>query len=51
VKGGDDIRQEVIAMQVIKKLDKIFINSGIKLRLRPYNVIAVSVNSGIIGIY
>lgn len=51
VKGGDDLRQEIIAMQVIKKLQKIFKDAKIMAYLRPYEVIVTSANSGIIGFY
>lgn len=51
VKGGDDLRQEIIAMQIIKKLQKIFKEAKIMAYLRPYEVIVTSANSGIIGFF
>lgn len=36
VKGGDDLRQEVVAMQVISKMADIFKEEGLRLFLRPY---------------
>ena len=51
VKGGDDLRQEVLAMQLIRKLNEIFINEKVMAYLRPYEVIVTSSNSGIIGIF
>ena len=50
VKGGDDLRQEVLAMQIIRKLREIFRKENIMAYLRPYEVIVTSANSGIIGI-
>ena len=51
VKGGDDLRQEVLAMQIIRKLREIFRKENIMAYLRPYEVIVTSANSGIIGIF
>lgn len=36
VKGGDDLRQEVVAMQVISKMASIFKEDNLRLYLRPY---------------
>lgn len=49
VKGGDDLRQEIIAMQLIRRLQLIFKEVKIMAYLRPYEVIVTSANSGIIG--
>jgi len=49
VKGGDDLRQELIAMQIIKQMHKIFKKAELNLFLRPYDIIVTSANSGIIG--
>lgn len=48
VKGGDDLRQELMAMQVIQKLDSIFKASGLNLYLKPYEIIVTSENSGLL---
>eukprot|EP00466_Bigelowiella_natans_P017785 jgi/Bigna1/39092/e_gw1.30.137.1 len=47
-KGGDDLRQEVLAMQLIKMCDKIFTDAGLPLQLRPYEVVVTSPSSGLI---
>ena len=47
-KGGDDCRQEVIAMQWINLFDQIFTNAQLPLQLRPYGVLVTSPLSGII---
>lgn len=49
VKGGDDLRQEILAMQLIIKFKQIFDKANIKLHLRPYEIIVTSANSGILG--
>lgn len=49
VKGGDDLRQELFAMQLIKKFDDIFKQSNSRrLYLKPYEIIITSENSGLI---
>ena len=50
IKGGDDLRQELIAMQIIKQIHKIFNKAELNLFLRPYDIIVTSANSGIIGL-
>lgn len=47
-KGGDDCRQEVIAMQWISLFDQIFQNAQLPLQLRPYGVLVTSHLSGMI---
>lgn len=49
IKGGDDLRQEILAMQLIIKFKDIFDKANIKLYLRPYEIIVTSANSGILG--
>ncbi|CAG9327776.1 unnamed protein product [Blepharisma stoltei] len=48
VKGHDDLRQELLAMQVIKKCNEIFQAAKLRLYLRPYNILIISHNSGFI---
>lgn len=48
VKGGDDLRQEIVCMQVITKIRDIFRNAGLSLYLRPYEIIVTSESSGIL---
>ncbi|EAS00372.3 phosphatidylinositol 4-kinase (macronuclear) [Tetrahymena thermophila SB210] len=47
-KGGDDLRQEILAMQLIYKFQKIFMDAGLKLWLRPYEILVLSASSGIL---
>jgi len=48
VKGLDDMRQECLAMQMIKKFKIIFEEAGLSLWLRPYDILIFSHNMGII---
>jgi hypothetical protein len=48
VKSGDDILQEELAMQMIAQFSAIFMAEGLPLRLRPYRVMAISEQSGLV---
>ena len=47
-KANDDLRQEVMTMQLIKRFDEIFKNAQIPLKLRPYEILITSPSSGLI---
>jgi len=47
-KGGDDLRQEVLAMQFIASFDRIWRAASLPLWLRPYAVVCTSADSGLI---
>jgi phosphatidylinositol kinase/protein kinase (PI-3 family) len=47
-KANDDLRQELMTMQLIKKLSDIFKNAEIPLKLRPYEILITSPSSGLI---
>ena len=47
-KANDDLRQESLAMQLIKMISDIFIKSNLNLFLRTYEIIITSRNSGLI---
>ena len=49
IKGDDDLRQELIAMQLIRKMEKIWRNAGLTLSLRSYDILVTSEDSGILG--
>jgi len=51
VKGGDDLRQEVLATQLISKFYSLFQQANLELYLRPYDIIVTSPNSGFLGYY
>lgn len=48
IKSNDDLRQELLAMQLIKKCSEIFQREKLSLWLRPYSILVTSNNSGII---
>ena len=48
VKANDDLRQEAMTMQLIKKFDELFKNENIPLRLHPYEIIVTSNSGGLI---
>jgi hypothetical protein len=47
-KGGDDLRQEHLAMQLIKRFDTIFWGAGLPLWLRTYDVLVTAADAGLI---
>ena len=51
VKGGDDLRQEIVAMQLIKKLQALFQKEGASLTLHTYEIVVINSSSGIIGMF
>lgn len=46
MKGGDDLRQEVFAMQLFKKFDQIFKIEQTGLYIRPYEIMVTSSSAG-----
>ena len=47
-KANDDLRQELITMQIIKRFSQIFKDAEIPLKLRPYEILITSPTSGLI---
>ena len=47
-KADDDLRQEVLAMQLIQFFDKIFKKENSKLKLHPYEILITSSSSGLL---
>ena len=45
-KSNDDLRQELLAMQLIVRLDQIFKENDLNLKLKPYEIIVTSNSSG-----
>jgi hypothetical protein len=45
-KSNDDLRQELLAIQLIKRLKKIFDEANLSLYLHPYEIIITSHSSG-----
>eukprot|EP01062_Namystynia_karyoxenos_P023649 TRINITY_DN19159_c0_g1_i1.p1 TRINITY_DN19159_c0_g1~~TRINITY_DN19159_c0_g1_i1.p1 ORF type:complete len:778 (+),score=267.06 TRINITY_DN19159_c0_g1_i1:90-2423(+) len=48
IKAGDDMRQEVLAMQIIKCFDSVWREGGLPICLFPYHIMVTSDNAGII---
>jgi len=48
VKANDDLRQELIAMQIMKKFTSIWKEAGLGLKVRTYDILVTSEDSGII---
>ena len=48
VKGDDDLRQELLAMQFIKRVSEILQSANIHAYLHPYAIYATSSNTGLI---
>ncbi len=48
VKSGDDLRQEYMAMQLIKLVREIAVKENIKIWVKPYSVIPFNGDSGLI---
>lgn len=48
VKAGDDLRKEILAMQVIEYCGQIFKNEGIDIHLRPYQIVSTGYMAGLV---
>jgi phosphatidylinositol-4,5-bisphosphate 3-kinase catalytic subunit alpha/beta/delta len=49
-KMGDDLRQDILTLQMIKVMDIIWLENGLDLRMKPYRVIVTGDQSGIIEV-
>lgn len=38
-KNGDDLRQDILTLQLIKILDQIWLQNDLDLKMTPYNVV------------
>ena len=47
-KADDDLRQELMTMQLIKKFNEIFQYAEIPLKIKPYEILITSTSSGLI---
>jgi len=43
-KSGDDLRQDIVTLQILQVMDKIWLADGLDLRLKPYRCLATGVN-------
>uniref|UniRef100_A0A8D2CBV7 Phosphatidylinositol 4-kinase beta n=2 Tax=Sus scrofa TaxID=9823 RepID=A0A8D2CBV7_PIG len=48
VKCGDDLRQELLAFQVLKQLQSIWEQERVPLWIKPYKILVISADSGMI---
>ncbi|XP_067951586.1 phosphatidylinositol 4,5-bisphosphate 3-kinase catalytic subunit alpha isoform-like isoform X2 [Watersipora subatra] len=49
-KNGDDLRQDMLTLQVIRIMDNIWQNEGMDLKMLPYNVLATGNMVGLINV-
>lgn len=49
-KTGDDLRQDILTLQMIRVMDTIWLENGLDLRMKPYQVVATGDQSGIIEV-
>jgi phosphatidylinositol kinase/protein kinase (PI-3 family) len=47
-KANDDLRQELMAMQLIRRFQEVFQEALIPLKLKPYEILITSSSSGLI---
>jgi len=45
-KHGDDLRQDQLVLQMIDLMDKLLRRENLDLKLKPYNVMAISSKHG-----
>ncbi len=50
VKAGDDLRQEQLAIQLIKQFDQIFKEEDVDVFLKPFTVMSVSSDAGLVQV-
>jgi phosphatidylinositol-4,5-bisphosphate 3-kinase len=43
-KAGDDLRQDILTLQLLKIMDKIWLQDNLDMRLKPYRCLATGVN-------
>ena len=49
-KTGDDLRQDILTLQVLRIMDKIWLDRGLNLRLLPYGVVSTGDGIGMVEI-
>lgn len=47
-KTGDDLRMDMVAIQLIRIMDRLWLDNGIDLRMKPYKVMSTWDHTGII---
>ncbi|CAD8067341.1 unnamed protein product [Paramecium primaurelia] len=49
-KNGDDLKQDMLTLQIIKIIDTIWLDSGLDFKMKPYKVIATDDQVGMIEV-
>lgn len=49
-KSGDDLRQDILTLQLIRVMDKMWLDNGLDYKMRPYRVMATMDQVGFIEI-
>ena len=49
-KAGDDLRQDILTLQILRVLDKVWLDNGLNLNLLPYNVVSTGDGQGMVEI-
>ncbi|ETO17799.1 phosphatidylinositol-4,5-diphosphate 3-kinase [Reticulomyxa filosa] len=49
-KSGDDLRQDMLTIQILEIMDQMWLQNKIDLHLKPYRVLATGVNSNMEGV-
>lgn len=44
-KSGDDLRQDILTLQMLRIMDQIWLNDGVDLCMKPYKCIATGINA------
>eukprot|EP00457_Paulinella_chromatophora_P000957 gb/GEZN01000959.1/.p1 GENE.gb/GEZN01000959.1/~~gb/GEZN01000959.1/.p1 ORF type:complete len:1100 (-),score=179.27 gb/GEZN01000959.1/:106-3405(-) len=43
-KSGDDLRQDILTLQLLRVMDRLWLSQGLDLKMTPYEVIATGIN-------
>jgi hypothetical protein len=49
-KSGDDLRQDILTLQMLSLMDKLWLSAGLDMKMKPYRVIATGVNDNKDGV-
>jgi phosphatidylinositol-4,5-bisphosphate 3-kinase len=49
-KSGDDLRQDILTLQLLSFMDRIWLEAGLDCRLKPYRAVATGVNDANEGV-